>query len=70
MSSRNRRLSLAARARAVQFPRILRSESTPADAAQALRAAGFEVDYIEERDGVRLGAVHIEGVRLIDNVRR
>ena len=70
MSSRNRRLSPAARARAVQFPRILRAASNPAAAAQELRAAGFEVDYVEERDGVRLGAVRIEEVRLIDNVRR
>jgi pantoate--beta-alanine ligase len=70
MSSRNRRLSTAARARAVQFPQILRSAPTSAEAAQALRAAGFEVDYVEERDGVRLGAVRLEEVRLIDNVRR
>ena len=69
MSSRNRRLSPAARARAVQFPRILRSAPTPAEAVQVLRAAGFAVDYVEERDGVRLGAVRIEEVRLIDNVR-
>ena len=70
MSSRNRRLSVAGRARAVHFPQILRSAPTPADAVRLLKAAGFEVDYVEERDGVRLGAVHLEGVRLIDNVRR
>jgi len=70
MSSRNRRLSPAARAQAVRFPQILRSAPTPADAVQALIASGFEVDYVEERDGVRLGAVRLENVRLIDNVRR
>ena len=70
MSSRNRRLSPAARARAVHFPRILRTAATSGEAVQALIAAGFEVDYVEERDGVRLGAVRIEDVRLIDNVRR
>ncbi len=69
MSSRNRRLSSAGRVRALHFPQILRSAPTPADAVRLLKAAGFEVDYVEERDGVRLGAVHIEGVRLIDNVR-
>ena len=70
MSSRNRRLSPAGRAQATHFPQILRSAPTPADAVRLLKAAGFAVDYVEERDGVRLGAVHIEGVRLIDNVRR
>jgi pantoate--beta-alanine ligase len=70
LSSRNRRLSPAARARAARFPAILRSESTAADAATKLRVAGFEVDYVAERDGVRLGAVRLEDVRLIDNVRR
>jgi pantoate--beta-alanine ligase len=30
---------------------------------------GFEVDYVEDYEGVRLGAVRIDGVRLIDNVR-
>ena len=70
MSSRNRRLSVAGRAQAVHFPQILRSAPTAAEAVRLLQAAGFEVDYVEERDGVRLGAVRIEDVRLIDNVRR
>lgn len=68
MSSRNRRLAPADRARAAAFPRLLRAAS-PEVAAQALCDAGFEVDYVAERDGVRLGAVHLGGVRLIDNVR-
>lgn len=70
MSSRNRRLSPVGRAQAAHFPQILRSAPTTADAVRLLQAAGFTVDYVEERDGVRLGAVHLEGVRLIDNVRR
>lgn len=69
MSSRNRRLSPAARARAAQFPKVLRSAPTPTDAARGLQAAGFATDYVEEREGVRLAAVRIEDVRLIDNVR-
>lgn len=69
LSSRNRRLSHGARVRAAQFPAILRSAGTAAAAAAALDAAGFGVDYVEDRDGVRLGAVRIENVRLIDNVR-
>ena len=41
----------------------------PAAAARALGGAGFGVDYVEDHDGVRLGAVRLEDVRLIDNVR-
>lgn len=69
LSSRNRRLSPAARTRAAEFPLILRSARTATVAADTLRGAGFGVDYIEDRDGVRLGAVRLEDVRLIDNVR-
>jgi pantoate--beta-alanine ligase len=69
MSSRNRRLSPAGRERAEAFPRVLRIAPTAAAAAAALRGKGFEVDYVEDREGVRLGAIHVEGVRLIDNVR-
>lgn len=69
MSSRNRRLSPDARKRAAAFPRILSDSADCASAAAALTAAGFDVDYVEERTGVRLGAVRLEGVRLIDNVR-
>jgi pantoate--beta-alanine ligase len=69
LSSRNRRLSHPARVRAAQFPLILRSARTVDVAADTLKSAGFDVDYVEDRDGVRLGAVRIENVRLIDNVR-
>jgi pantoate--beta-alanine ligase len=69
LSSRNRRLSPAARASAEAFPRVLRVAPNAEAAVAALRGKGFEVDYVEDRDGVRLGAVRVEGVRLIDNVR-
>ncbi|HEX2860257.1 MAG TPA: pantoate--beta-alanine ligase [Lacunisphaera sp.] len=69
LSSRNRRLSPEARQRAGRFPQALRSAGSAAEAAELLRAAGLAVDYVEDRDGVRLGAVRIENVRLIDNVR-
>ena len=69
LSSRNRRLSPAARMHAAHFPRILQGSPSAAAAAAALLAAGFIVDYVEDRDGVRLGAVRLENVRLIDNVR-
>jgi pantoate--beta-alanine ligase len=69
LSSRNRRLSPAARTLAAAFPRVLRMSPNPAAAVAALREQGFAVDYVEDHDGVRLGAVRVEGVRLIDNVR-
>jgi pantoate--beta-alanine ligase len=69
LSSRNRRLSASAREGAAAFPRILHESANPKAATQALRNAGFGVDYVEDREGVRMAAVRIEGVRLIDNVR-
>jgi pantoate--beta-alanine ligase len=69
LSSRNRRLSPGARLRAAQFPRILRTAPNAETAVSALNAAGFTVDYVEDCEGVRLGAVRLERVRLIDNVR-
>jgi pantoate--beta-alanine ligase len=69
LSSRNSRLSPAARAKAAAFPRILRHSEDAAAAAAALSGAGFGVDYVEDHEGVRLAAVRLEGIRLIDNVR-
>ncbi len=69
LSSRNRRLSPGARQRAAQFPVILRAAADATAATSALQAAGFGVDYVEDVGGVRLGAVRLENVRLIDNVR-
>lgn len=69
LSSRNRQLSPAARARAAAFPRVLQAERDAAASAVKLGQQGFEVDYVDDHDGVRLAAVRLEGVRLIDNVR-
>lgn len=69
MSSRNRRLSPTARTKAAAFPRILRESPNAGVAQERLREEGFGVDYVEDFEGVRLGAVRIDGVRLIDNVR-
>ncbi len=68
MSSRNARLSLAQRAQAVAFPEILSSSPGAAEAAQRLKAAGFDVDYVVDRSGRRFGAIRLGEVRLIDNV--
>jgi pantoate--beta-alanine ligase len=69
VSSRNRRLSPAARTSAAAFPRTLRTAPTAAAAMDQLRAAGFEVDYVNDVDGQRLAAIRLEGVRLIDHMR-
>ena len=69
LSSRNARLSPAGRAQAAAFPKILRTAPTAESAVPLLRAAGFDVDYVADHQNVRLGAVRLEGVRLIDNVR-
>ena len=69
LSSRNRRLSELGRSHATAFPRALRTARDAAAAAANLKVHGFEVDYVEDFEGVRLGAVRIDGVRLIDNVR-
>jgi pantoate--beta-alanine ligase len=68
LSSRNRRLHAADRERAPAFHRILSSAPTADDARRELRSLGFAVDYVEEREGRRLGAVRLGDVRLIDNV--
>ena len=69
MSSRNRRLSQLGRAHAADFPQALRTARDAASAAANLKMRGFEVDYVEDHQGVRLGAVRVDGVRLIDNVQ-
>jgi pantoate--beta-alanine ligase len=69
MSSRNRRLSPEDRAKAPRLHEALRTSSTPDAASGALAAAGFVVDYVADWEERRLAAVHLGGVRLIDNVR-
>lgn len=72
MSSRNRLLTPAERAKAPAFHRVLAESLAagrpPREAEEALTRAGFSVDYVADRDGRRLGAVRIGKVRLIDNV--
>ena len=70
MSSRNRRLSPEGLKIAPLFYRALASERNAAETRRQLEADGFSVDYIEERSGRLFGAVFLEGVRLIDNVKR
>lgn len=68
MSSRNVRLSESGRLLAPEFYRVLSSAMDCAMARAELESLGFDVEYIDERDGRRLGAVQLDGVRLIDNI--
>jgi pantoate--beta-alanine ligase len=72
MSSRNRRLTPAERARAPAIHRVLAASVAmrrPAeDAAAELAREGFEVEYVADHDGRRLAAVRLGAVGLIDNV--
>jgi pantoate--beta-alanine ligase len=68
MSSRNARLSPSERARAPQFHAALISAPSASLARTLLESAGFKVDYIEDHDRRRLGAVRLGQTRLIDNV--
>jgi len=70
LSSRNQRLSPSDRLKAPQLYRVLSTAPSPDVAAGTLREAGFVVDYVEDREGRRLGAVRLGGIRLIDNVAR
>jgi pantoate--beta-alanine ligase len=70
LSSRNVRLSSAERALAPQFHAVLNSAPDAATARQRLTELGFAVDYVEDRDHRRLGAVRLGSTRLIDNVAR
>ena len=68
VSSRNRLIRPPDRKRAARFYRLLSVAPTAEAAACDLRTSGFAVDYVEDRDGRRLGAVRLGDVRLIDNV--
>jgi pantoate--beta-alanine ligase len=68
MSSRNERLSPQGRAKAAYLFHALTTAATCEQAKADLEARGFLVEYVEERWARRLAAVHLEGVRLIDNV--
>ncbi|MBC2607023.1 pantoate--beta-alanine ligase [Pelagicoccus albus] len=70
MSSRNRRLSADGFEKAALFNQILNTAQSEDAAMEALRVAGFDPEYVADRPGRRLGAVVLEGVRLIDNVER
>lgn len=67
-SSRNAFLTGEGRFRAAAFHRSLLEMPSTAEARAKLISEGFEVEYIEEKNGRRFGAVVVDNVRLIDNV--
>ena len=69
LSSRNQRLSSAAREKAPRFYACLSSGGSTDEVKHMLEAEGFQVDYVEDHFGRRFGAVFLEDVRLIDNVK-
>lgn len=69
LSSRNFLLSEEERKLASNFPLLLMSNKSNQQIRKELEELGFKVDYIEEIEGRRFGAVHVGKVRLIDNVK-
>ncbi len=68
MSSRNERLSVENRQKAGVFHEQLVLRESPETIKAQLLQSGFEVEYIEDNQDRRYGAVVLENVRLIDNV--
>lgn len=69
LSSRNLLLSQEERILAKIFPSLLRSKKCTNEIKYELERLGIKVDYIEDFEGRRFGAVNIGSVRLIDNVQ-
>ena len=68
MSSRNALLSSDGRERAPFFYHTLVQSPTPEEVSSKLKSEGFTVEYVQDFEDRRLGAVVIDNVRLIDNV--
>jgi pantoate--beta-alanine ligase len=67
LSSRNARLQGGDLAKASRFYAALAGAPTAVAAREQLEEAGFTVEYVEDVDARRLGAVRLGDVRLIDN---
>ncbi|QDK39232.1 pantoate--beta-alanine ligase [Bdellovibrio sp. NC01] len=68
-SSRNVRLTQEQRALAPAIYKAITTSKTADEAAQALSAQGFKVDYVTDIDNRRYVAAFLGEVRLIDNVQ-
>ncbi|MBN1639050.1 MAG: pantoate--beta-alanine ligase [Ignavibacteriales bacterium] len=70
MSSRNKLLSEDEIKIAPIFYKLLKSDLDLNKIKIKLEEASFKVDYLDETDGRRFGAVFLGNVRLIDNVKK
>jgi pantoate--beta-alanine ligase len=68
LSSRNQRLSSEGILKAQSFAKILKQDKPLLEIKSELIKQGIEVEYLEEHFDKKFAAVHIEGVRLIDNI--
>jgi pantoate--beta-alanine ligase len=68
LSSRNNRFTPEQFEKIQAFPKIFHTNLTPTEMTEQLIQSGFEVEYIEEREGRRFAAVKYAGIRLIDNI--
>jgi pantoate--beta-alanine ligase len=68
LSSRNQRLSDEGIAKAQKFAQVLKQDKTIQEITNELLSHDIEVEYLVDHMDRRFAAVHIEGVRLIDNV--
>lgn len=69
LSSRNLKLSEEQKIMAIDFPKILNSPLSNDKIKLQLKKKGFKVEYVEQIDNRRFGAVYLGNVRLIDNVK-
>ena len=69
LSSRNLRLSDDEKTLASEFPKLLTSSLSVDKIKSKLKSKGFKVEYIEQINNRRFGAVYLGNVRLIDNVK-
>lgn len=69
MSSRNKLLTEDERKLAPKFYEQLNSGKPINEIKRSLKNDGFIIDYVEEIDNRRFGAVYLGKVRLIDNVK-
>jgi pantoate--beta-alanine ligase len=68
LSSRNNRLSPCDLKKASLFSKLLNSDLSTHKIKSKLVQEGFKVEYIEEYNNRKLGAVRFENIRLIDNI--
>lgn len=69
LSSRNNRMTQEQYQFALRFPELLQANKDPHEIKKLLEQTGFIVDYVEDYQGRRFGAVKVGDIRLIDNIK-